>query len=332
MISRARTRSAFTLIELLVVIAIIAILIGMLLPAVQKVREAANKSKCQNNLKQIGLGLLNYESAYKVFPKGCSRSDGDSSSWGSSWKVYLLPYIEQDNIYASWQHTGSSGYTNANNMGLINNLTIPTYRCPSSDLPDLHPVSNGGSPAFKLMFTCYVGVAGSTLDSATITTDTAANGIVSGSGILFPNSVVAMLAITDGTSNTLLVGEQSAHLRDTTGKPHPSSYGARTSAGPHGWAMGCTNDAALPPTWQNAGDNRSFNCTTVRYQINQRIDVDSAGVKENTGANFPFTSKHTGGANFVFADGSVRFLTNTLPLATLQRIASKDDGVVVSIN
>ena len=117
-------RRGFTLIELLVVIAIIAVLIGLLLPAVQKVREAAARSTCQNNLKQMGVACHAFESANMAFPKGASRSDMDNTDWGSSWKVYILSYIEQGPIADRWQHTLSSGYTNANNNVLVNNVTM----------------------------------------------------------------------------------------------------------------------------------------------------------------------------------------------------------------
>jgi len=226
-------RAGFTLIELLVVIAIIAILIGLLLPAVQKVREAAARMKCSNNLKQIGLALHNYESTYQKFPKGCAPSDQDGSAWGSSWKVYILSGLEQDAILTKWQHTSSSGYTNANNIGLVNKITIPPYRCPSSTLPDFSPYSN--TSGFLEMFTGYTGISGAHTDA---TISSGGNGTVSGSGILFPNSAVKITEITDGTSNTMMVGEQSAHLKDANNVAVIGGFGAITSKGPHGWAMG----------------------------------------------------------------------------------------------
>ncbi len=321
----------FTLIELLVVIAIIAILIGLLLPAVQKVREAAARMSCSNNLKQLGIALHSYHDANLKMPPGC-QPDKDSAgnainSWGSSWKVYILPYIEQDNIYNKWTFTGSSGYSNAANIQYVNNKTIKTYRCPSSPLPDYSPYSN--TSGFLEMFTSYTGVSGSSIDSGLVSGG--GGGIVSGGGILYPNSKVTMVGITDGTSNTIIVGEQSDHLRDAANAPIPGGFGAITSQGPHGWTMGANGDNREPPSYQNGGDNREFNCTTTRYMINQRGLGNSCsnGTCDNTGTNIPYSSGHTGGAQMLFADGGVRFLTASTQLATLYSLSSRSGGEIV---
>jgi len=321
-----RNRSGFTLIELLVVIAIIAILIGLLLPAVQKVREAAARMSCSNNLKQLGLALHGYHDANNKMPPGCATDAPpfgiSGGGWGSSWKVYILPYIEQDNIFKQWQFTGSSGYTNTTNLVLTHNLTIKTYRCPSSPLPDFQTnLANGGG--YTRMFTSYMGIAGSTLDS---TQQATGSGIISAGGILYPGSQVTMVGITDGTSNTIMVGEQSDHLRDTNNAPVTGSWLAITSAGPHGWAMGI--DRNNPPP---AAGDRSFNCITTRWPINYRGAGNNGGngTNDNTGNNIPMSSGHTGGAMCLFADGGVRFMPATTPVTTLQMLSGRADGLVI---
>ena len=319
----SRRPKGFTLIELLVVIAIIAILIGLLLPAVQKVREAAARMSCTNNLKQIGLALHGTHDQQGKFPKGCGRSDVDKSDWGSSWKVYILPGLEQDSIFSKWQHTGSSGYSNANNMALANKAMIKTYRCPSSSVPEFYPGSwNGGS--FVLMYTSYTGIAGSSLTAVS----SGNAGQVSGGGILFPNSAVTIPSISDGTSNTMMVGEQSDHLRDAAGVAIPGGFGAITSQGPHGWTMGSSGNDTPPPSF---GGERAFNTSTTRWSINQKGLGNNCGngTCDNRGNNIPISSQHTGGANVAMADGSVKFMSANIPLLTLQYLSDRADGNVI---
>ncbi len=330
---RHSVRKAFTLIELLVVIAIIAILIGLLLPAVQKVREAAARSQCTNNLKQIGLALHGYHDVNNKMPVGCEPDKNSSgavtNSWGSSWKVYILPYIEQGNIFAQWQFTGSSGYSNAGNLQYIDRVTIKTYRCPSTILPDFYANSyNAGK--FE-MYTSYTGVSGSFTDSSI---SAGGAGIVSGGGMLYPNSKVTMVGVTDGLSNTMLVAEQSDHLRDANNQPITGSFGAITSQGPHGWTMGANGDNREPPSYQPGGDNREFNCTTTRFMINQRglTNSCSTGTCDNTGSNIPYSSSHTGGIIALLGDGSVRFLSSSTPLLTLQYLSTRSGGETFSID
>jgi prepilin-type N-terminal cleavage/methylation domain-containing protein/prepilin-type processing-associated H-X9-DG protein len=318
-----RTRLAFTLIELLVVIAIIAILIGLLVPAVQKVREAAARATCQNNLKQMGLALHNHHDTYKRFPPGCSTDVspfGTGGGWGSSWMVFILPYIEQDNVYRQWQFNGNSGYTNANNKTVNNGLVINMYRCPSSILP---MTSTGGLAG---MVPNYAGIMG---DANIVSTSAGSggNGLGANTGVLTYNSQVRMGQITDGTSNTIAVGEFSAVYVDNAGAQRSNL----TPSGVYGWTMGY----GTPGTTGNTGDIRCFNCLTVRYSINMRgtdPNTGGNGLGSDCGVNFPINSAHTGGANVVFADGSVQFLSDSTDLTVLARLANRNDGQVTGYN
>jgi prepilin-type N-terminal cleavage/methylation domain-containing protein len=330
--ARPKARHGFTLIELLVVIAIIAILIGLLLPAVQKVREAAARMNCSNNLKQLGLALHNFHDVNERFPPGAARDQTPfgiagtaGGGWGSSWKVYILPYIEQDNIYKGWVFDGTgngSGYQHAGNMALVHNITIKPYRCPSSAVPEFYATSNNNGSI--QMFSSYMGISGAAGAAPYIDYYSGGHGYASGHGILFANSKVTITSITDGTSNTMVVGEQSDHLRDANRAAIPGSYGAITSQGPHGWTMG-----AGQVNVGKAYTERVFNCTTIRYQINQFGMTNTGATGHNMGNNIPLSSNHAAGAMGLLADGSVKFLSESIPLTTLLGLADRDDGQVL---
>jgi len=343
-------RSAFTLIELLVVIAIIAILIGLLLPAVQKVREAASRMKCQNNLKQIGIAMHAYHDSKGFLPPGGANdaapnfgTQAGGSSWGSSWMVYILPYIEQGNFYQIWQLSGNSGWGNTVDGAALNGVVINTYRCPSTTLPIsqqglTNPTTNPGGNGTAMVPT-YTAIAGAvpTLIS-TAFADTRINsggggagcctgGMTAGNGVLFPNAQITLVGITDGTSNTILVSEQADYLTTTSGQK--VSWNA---SGPHGWAIGA--HGGVPPNYGSGGDARAMQMTTIRYPINQKTgwtptpgNCGSQGVCDNTGQNIPLNSTHTGGVNAVFGDGSVRFIRDSIAIATLAQLAIRDDGI-----
>jgi len=341
-LSRSGRRRAFTLIELLVVIAIIAILIGLLLPAVQKVREAAARMSCSNNLKQLALGLHNYHDQNQRLPPGSANDmppfgQATGPQWGSSWKVYILPFIEQNAIAQQWVFNTHSGYTNATpNGAIIRNITIKPFRCPSSPVPDTF--SRGGAGGV-IMVDSYTGIAGSVMPSVTpaplnVKNGTCCNGsgnLFTDNGVLYADSRVTLVGITDGTSNTWLIGEQSDHLRDANRAPVTAGYTALcgNSGGLYGWPMGASNPSGR--TWNSGEDGRQFNCTSVRYLINQTGFANDAatGTNNDVGANFPIMSGHSGGANVALGDGSIRFFSNSTSAAVISYYCTRAGGEVI---
>lgn len=330
-------RRAFTLIELLVVIAIIAILIGLLLPAVQKVREAAARMQCSNNLKQMGLALHNYHDVNGHLPFGGISNVapvGTGGGWGMAWTVFITPYIEQENLFRQLQFTGGAGWGNTNNGAVASGVRIKTYLCPSATAPDVVPgPPPGGS---NVAANHYVGIAGavnglipgfveSRIASNTAAVGCCGGGIASAGGTLFHASRIKITQITDGTSNTLVVSEQNTALTLTDGRRVFWGTGLL-----HGWMIGSPH-GTTPANGATGGDYRHFQMTTIRYAINQTTgwsdNCAASGVCQNVGNNIPLNSAHTGGVLGLMGDGSIRFLPNSVPLATLAMLATRDDGL-----
>jgi prepilin-type N-terminal cleavage/methylation domain-containing protein len=316
---RRRVKVGFTLVELLVVIAIIGILVAMLLPAVQAAREAARRSHCRNNLKQIGLALLNYESAQSSFPPGGLWSG--TGSYGFSWIVRILPYLEESSIYQKLDWTGANyggalGWlgANATNAQTLGSVQFPVLYCPSSSLPTM--VLNTGGWTVNDSSTMYAGISGATNDKTAVdkTGAGAAPGRLSSGGVLISLAGVRIADIRDGTTNTIAVGEQSDFCSDATG----AQSDCRSDCG-HGFCMAPGNDG-----WE-----RIFNMTTVVNGINEK-SANAFGVPGNCGPNRAIQSAHPGGAHVAVADGSVRFVAESLDIQTLYNLANRNDGHVIS--
>jgi prepilin-type N-terminal cleavage/methylation domain-containing protein/prepilin-type processing-associated H-X9-DG protein len=291
---------AFTLVELLVVIAIIGILIGLLLPAVQAAREASRRTRCLNNLKQIGLALQNYHGQYKRFPPGSHllKKQRDPSI---SWRVMILPFLEETSLYEQIGPKPDGGATNWS----YQTHAVDGYSCPS--LPA--PISDNG----VLVESHYSTVSGAYRGNARIDLEDSACGDIYTNGIFYPNSRTAISKVTDGTSHTLAVGERTYFFRD--------------------WMDGASY-VGVPPT--RICTEASLN---VRYPINADRETFGyyvgdpeapAGKTTMLLNDLYFGSQHSGGANFCVADGSVQFLRETIDFTVYQDLCTKNGDEINS--
>ena len=353
----SRDRSAFTLVELLVVIAIIGILIGMLLPAVQQVREAARRSACQNNMKQLGLASHNFESARQFFPPGVNHTDnpGVEDSRGAplfprpnstnairfGWGTFLLPFIEQQNLYDQFE-SDSDGFVDdifnspiagGNLVTLVPFTPLSSFICPSDASPD------GEFNAFythrgvavlraeRAAKSCYVANCGAVnFFSETVETETSVLW-----GPFARNSRTTFGDMVDGSSNMILFGERShavGNLPEDETDPYGAVWAGRTNKGNTYMA----GHSSTELTWSEGCGLMGRAGIPAEYGFGGagQYDAIQMGVNGTEQWQGLVSSHHSGGGNVSMGDGSVRFLSDNTAYETLQFLAMMSDGAPVS--
>ena len=330
---RLRNRHGFTLIELLVVIAIIAVLIGLLLPAVQQSREAARRTQCKNNLRQIGIALHNYHDTMNTFPMGMCGwpSELSGTLWG--WGTMILPFLDQSPLYNGIASSpgGISLHFNRPAIGfdavmtsvtptnplLQTNLSV--YRCPSDSAAPTVTIPAGGLNGSLRQNTYifgrsnYPGVVGSTY--------TLTGGLLVPGGAFGESSSIRLRDFLDGTSNTFLIGE-----RRSSGKINGYYVGGETI-----WC-GANDDISPESDWQGFAVHLGL-CDSDNPLNLSTVTEPNAG----SGSSYiAFSSQHASGAHFLMADGSVRFINDNIasgspnhPHSTYQNLANRADGQVI---
>jgi prepilin-type N-terminal cleavage/methylation domain-containing protein len=332
-------RRGFTLIELLVVIAIIAVLVALLLPAVQQAREAARRSQCKNNLKQLGLALHNYHEQSNMFPVGNIASA--QWGWGLSWYIRVLPQLDQAPAFNKLNFVGTQpGWAwngdpaGGNNGAQMSGVRLGVGACPSSPLTYMRSAGD-----YNIAHPQYYGIMGATngngftnpsnrLASVGGCCDSqAAAGIVSGGGAFGPLLSVGFRDLADGSSQVVVVAESSAAIWSA-----PQSQGGTRTVdvqGVHGIMMGSPTLSTVEAC-PGCQFDRQFNLTTVRYSPNApAVSGDVAnwpGISDNYGVNKPLNSMHSGGVHALLGDGSVRMISDSINMLTLRQICTRDDG------
>jgi len=354
----ACTRPGFTLVELLVVIAIIGVLIALLLPAVQAARESARRSNCTNNMKQMGLGLHNFESAYKKFPTGGEGTDYSVSPPATKFDTtelhstftYLLPFIEQKAVYDQMNLAYTYRDTRASGNQTAACTQIPTFICPSNPFVSFKDTSfgttgYGNTDYFCTVYTDIDDGSGRWTGSSAATAGTRNKASRMDGAMCVPAAPIA--AILDGTSNTIAIVEDCGRTAPVSGAPAPGfskytdptvSLGGTIAAADQ--ALTDTgNTQGTPPyrsVWRWAdpdavGSGVSGN--GGKYVNNYATPFGGPTAcpwsTNNCGPNDEPFSFHQGGCNAVMCDGSVRFLAETISYAPMRYLITRAEGVAV---
>jgi len=341
-------RTGFTLIELLVVIAIIAILIALLVPAVQKVREAAARAQCTNNLKQIALAMHSYHDANKGLPPGLARFNngrvfvaiGNTTNAATFWSYFILPYIEQGPLHTSIPLMQNPNWNTGNYLAAAQ-VPLAVYRCPSTS--DQETYNSGGIAARYAI--SYAAVQTGSLDNpvggsgagecmlhADDSTYSVGQGFMKwgmytsnlyrSDGAFGQNTMTKFAQISDGTSNTVAVGERYRRIpTSATFVNYPDNSATAGSGTDYGtWAMGTNNAANM--------QHQAVGSTGTPFNY---IPANFADRFSQTDAAAGYASRHTGGVNFAFLDGTVRFMNTSTPDTVRLAIGTIQGGEAVSL-
>jgi prepilin-type N-terminal cleavage/methylation domain-containing protein/prepilin-type processing-associated H-X9-DG protein len=318
--ARLRCRTGFTLLELLVVIAIIAILIALLVPAVQKVREAANRIQCGNNLKQLALAAHQHHDATRKFPNGVHPVDYINGRYanGTSWEVELLPYIGQENLKNRWDYSDFS-----NNVAGEKNATtaqaLKVLLCPSDLMAD--PVCFVDLTPWYPEYAYARGFYGRSSYGGNSGTLSFPPRQATHDGILFQDSSIRLADVTDGTSSSFLIGERSHRDPEFDRLAMTYAPGFYPLANVGKWAQVFATAGSL-------AEQLLSTPVPINYRVPAGIPPEEflgPSGAENSRLR-AFGSGHPGGANFAFADGSVRFLSDSIPLDTLKALSTRAGG------
>lgn len=340
-----RSFSGFTLVELLVVIAIIGILVALLLPAIQAAREAARRSQCQNNLRQLSLGVVNYESAKKEYPPGgVNENSSVSGPQGAGWSIYILPYMEEQALFDKYDFNAPNEYPTGRNKE-VRETNLKTHDCPTDEETDLNdrPWSGGGSGVLYNRGS-YRGNSGVCTPQSRAFWDSAPEqnlkyknerGPLPGIGAVYidpfgPNrrfqhaigrltSPTKIADITDGTSNTLLLGEKS-HLVLPSSIPDAALEGPRRRTF---WAYTYTS-------YQRSLTFPQSGTASIINDYSRCLEISSGLFGGDNICKRSWGSLHSGGFNIAMCDGSGQFISDSIDIFIFGAMSTIANGEIIA--